>query len=177
MIRVFVYGTLKRGQPNHHLIENVENGKALFIGEGKTVVKYPLIIASRCNIPFLLPVEGTGEIIHGEMFDVDEPMLKRLDALEGHPAWYKREEIPIAYSNGFSKCWCYMLEHFKPDLLHLPYLEKFDFHSMPKDRQYIAASERSKHDTERFWIDVKRPEFYISPLQFEELYPYAKDKY
>lgn len=62
MIRVFVYGTLKRGQPNHHLIESVVNGKALFIGEGKTVVKYPLIIASRCNIPFLLPVEGTGEV-------------------------------------------------------------------------------------------------------------------
>ena len=62
MIRVFVYGTLKRGQPNHHLLENVENGKATFIGEGKTEKKYPLIIASRCNLPFLLNVEGTGKV-------------------------------------------------------------------------------------------------------------------
>ena len=62
MIYVFIYGTLKRGQPNNFLINAVSNGRAIFITEGKTEKKYPLIIASQCNRPYLLPIEGKGEV-------------------------------------------------------------------------------------------------------------------
>ena len=54
MHRIFVYGTLKRGQPNYKLLESVDNVVKNFIGIGKTLDKYPLVIASRYNIPFVL---------------------------------------------------------------------------------------------------------------------------
>ena len=44
---VFVYGTLKRGQPNHHWLSSAENGYQRFLGEGATVTQFPLVIASR----------------------------------------------------------------------------------------------------------------------------------
>ena len=59
---VFIYGTLKRGQPNNFLINDIANGSAIFIADGKTEKKYPLIIASQCNRPYLLPIEGKGEV-------------------------------------------------------------------------------------------------------------------
>ena len=60
--RVFVYGTLKRGEPNHYLISNSENGYAKFLGLGKTLKKYPLVIATKYNIPFLLKKVGIGHV-------------------------------------------------------------------------------------------------------------------
>lgn len=44
LLKVFVYGTLKRGQPNYHLLADVENGVAKFISEGQTSRKYPLVV-------------------------------------------------------------------------------------------------------------------------------------
>lgn len=60
--RVFVYGTLKRGEPNHKLIQDVANGYAKFLGLGRTTVPYPLIIATNYNIPFLLKKPGFGHV-------------------------------------------------------------------------------------------------------------------
>jgi gamma-glutamylaminecyclotransferase len=62
MQRVFLYGTLKRGEPNHGLITNFENGYAKFLGLGKTIVKYPLVIATKYNIPFTLKKPGIGNV-------------------------------------------------------------------------------------------------------------------
>lgn len=44
LIRVFVYGTLKRGEPNYHILENKENGHSEFVTKGSTSIKYPLVI-------------------------------------------------------------------------------------------------------------------------------------
>lgn len=100
-------------------------------------------------------------------------MLRRLDALEGHPVWYKREEIPIHCNKTVLKCWCYFLDHYRVDLLHRKYHDNYDSRS----NEYITPAERKRMDTENFWLEVKRPEFYISPTEFERMYPYAKDKY
>lgn len=62
MHNVFVFGTLKRGQSNFYLMENPRNGKAVFIAEDKTEEKFPVIIVSRCNIPFMLPVSEVGKV-------------------------------------------------------------------------------------------------------------------
>jgi hypothetical protein len=62
MHNVFVFGMLKRGQPNFYLMKNPRNGKAVFIAEGKTEEKFPVVIVSRCNIPFMLPVSGVGKV-------------------------------------------------------------------------------------------------------------------
>ncbi|XP_072304769.1 gamma-glutamylaminecyclotransferase-like [Eucyclogobius newberryi] len=90
MARVFVYGTLKKGQPNsHHMFED-SNGKAMFLGSAKTMDKFPLVIAGPHNIPYLLNIPGQGHRIHGEIYQVDEQMLKFLDALESVPTHYQR---------------------------------------------------------------------------------------
>lgn len=61
-VLVFTYGTLKRGQPNHGLMLNAENGSATFVGRGVTANRYPLIISTAYNIPFMLLEKGTGEV-------------------------------------------------------------------------------------------------------------------
>ena len=64
--RIFVYGTLKRGHPNYSRFldpaAKYMYGVAEFVGVAKLVNKYPLVIASRYNIPFLLSAEGKGEV-------------------------------------------------------------------------------------------------------------------
>ena len=60
--KVFVYGTLKRNEPNHHWITDKENGMANFMGVGTTVAKFPMVIASRYNIPYIINAEGQGHV-------------------------------------------------------------------------------------------------------------------
>jgi len=60
---VFVYGTLKKDEPNAHwLVGNEQNGKSTYLANGRTVIKYPLVIGSRYNVPFLLDQPGTGKV-------------------------------------------------------------------------------------------------------------------
>lgn len=59
--RVFVYGTLKKGEPNHHWF-SAKEGIANYLGSGSTETKFPLIIATRYNIPFLLFQPGEGNV-------------------------------------------------------------------------------------------------------------------
>ncbi|XP_046403196.1 gamma-glutamylaminecyclotransferase [Ischnura elegans] len=133
--KVFVYGTLKSGQPNNNLLSDPRNGKGTFIGSGKTVTKYPLIIGTRYNIPFLLYKPGTGHNVFGEIYEVDQAMLEKLDELEDHPNWYIREidDIQILNSDlsdssaqSTMKCWVYFLKTFRPDLLELPTFPCYD---------------------------------------------------
>ena len=65
--KVFVYGTLKRNEPNHHWLTNPEHGVGKFLSEGRTKTKYPLIIGTKYNIPFLLHSPGTGHNVKGKM--------------------------------------------------------------------------------------------------------------
>lgn len=60
--RIFVYGTLKRGEPNYGILINRDNGHAKFKGIGRTINKYPLVIATKYNIPFLLKKPDTGHV-------------------------------------------------------------------------------------------------------------------
>ncbi|XP_043266131.1 putative gamma-glutamylcyclotransferase CG2811 isoform X2 [Colletes gigas] len=134
LYRVFVYGTLKRGEPNNSLIQNTANGYAKFLGLGKTTIPYPLIIATKYNIPFLLKKPGVGHHVLGEIYDVDTKMLNKLDELEEHPAFYQRSEADvlmapeakIKLNDNFEevgtlmKVWIYFLPKFKASLLEGP---------------------------------------------------------
>lgn len=62
MHRTFVYGTLKREGLNNYLLLDSNNGKAEFVCEATTVEKFPLVIATEANIPFLLYVPGDGNV-------------------------------------------------------------------------------------------------------------------
>ena len=66
---VFVYGTLKRGQPNYPLLCDSANGHASFLGSAHTKDCHPLVVASRYNLPFLLPVPGKGEVRDSEEWE------------------------------------------------------------------------------------------------------------
>jgi len=59
-ILIFVYGTLKRSQPNHSFL--VERSHVKFISEGTTVNKWPLIIATERNVPYLLNKQDFGKV-------------------------------------------------------------------------------------------------------------------
>lgn len=99
LLKVFVYGTLKRGEPNHHWLTRNDNGYAHFVGEGTTVEKFPLVVGTRYNIPFLLDKRGTGHNIQGEIYEVDKKMFANLDVLEDYPAYYDREIQSIVINN------------------------------------------------------------------------------
>ena len=59
---VMVYGTLVRGNHNHVQFENKENGEARFIASVKTKDKYPLVVATKYNVPFILGDKGLGQV-------------------------------------------------------------------------------------------------------------------
>lgn len=60
LTKVFFYGTLKKNQPNE---EHLFNRNVTYVSEGVTVDKYPLIIGSDFNIPFLLNRKGFGKVM------------------------------------------------------------------------------------------------------------------
>jgi gamma-glutamylcyclotransferase (GGCT)/AIG2-like uncharacterized protein YtfP len=97
-IRVFVYGTLKRGEANHGVLEGSEFLGECAVGTGYKMVDlgwYPGVIRG---------VKGAGEV-YGEVYLVDEPTLHSLDAIEGHPNYYTRYKIATPFKNA----WIYTL--------------------------------------------------------------------
>lgn len=92
-IAVFVYGTLKKGFGNHRLLSG-----AVFVGEAVTVNNYALYVS---GIPYAYKEETISKI-HGELYLVDRETLQSLDMLEGHPDWYRREEVMINLKNNTS---------------------------------------------------------------------------
>lgn len=66
-----------------------------FLARGKTVIKFPLVIGTRYNIPFLLNKPEVGHHIEGEIYEVDDAMFAKLDELEEYPKYYDREPQAI----------------------------------------------------------------------------------
>jgi gamma-glutamylaminecyclotransferase len=100
--KVFVYGTLKKGEPNHHWLSQTANGYSKFLCRASTMQKMPLVVATRYNIPFLLNKPGVGNYVTGEVYEVDDQMLAKLDELEDYPNFYDREiqEMNIGVNEG-----------------------------------------------------------------------------
>jgi gamma-glutamylaminecyclotransferase len=94
MHKVFVYGTLKEGHGNDVLLSFSKK-----IGEGFTKERY---VMYESGIPFVSKSLALTKI-YGEVYLVTDDTLDSLDMLEGHPDWYKREEVPIIYNNDIKK--------------------------------------------------------------------------
>lgn len=77
-MKVFIYGTLKRGFALHD--KGLGNSK--YIGDVVTVEPYPLLIAASFFGPMMLQQPGTGFRVAGELFEVPEEDLPLLDKLE-----------------------------------------------------------------------------------------------
>lgn len=84
--RVFVYGTLLAGEGNHRLLAT-----ATLVGEARTEPAFEL--RDLGYFPGL--VKGGACSVAGEVYEVDAPTLARLDALEGHPRFYRRARIAL----------------------------------------------------------------------------------
>jgi len=90
---IFVYGSLKRGQANHHLL-----APARFEGDGRAeglvlhdLGPFPMAIAAPPPAAQGDSVAGAcPSRIEGEVFAVDGETLQRLDRLEGVPRLYQR---------------------------------------------------------------------------------------
>uniref|UniRef100_A0A1B6LGZ0 Gamma-glutamylcyclotransferase family protein n=1 Tax=Graphocephala atropunctata TaxID=36148 RepID=A0A1B6LGZ0_9HEMI len=157
-LKVFVYGTLKTGEPNHHWLTQPENGHSRFVGEGMTLVKYPLVIASRYNIPFLLDVPDKGHNVSGEVYEIDEKMLASLDVLEDYPTYYTRRLETIVLKDSRSsqeQCWTYFLNGHKPHLLELPTMASYSSHG-DHGLQYTERYRRDPHHDYRLEV-IDRP--------------------
>lgn len=100
LISVFVYGTLKKGEPNHYWLTSADHGFAKFQCTAITATKFPLIVATKYNIPFLLNVPDIGHNISGEIYSVDEQMFANLDELEDYPILYDRNIVDVNGSDG-----------------------------------------------------------------------------
>lgn len=62
--KVFVYGTLKKGEPNHNWFSKQKDGFYQFICDAQTTEKFPLIIATKYNVPFLLFSPGKSKKVN-----------------------------------------------------------------------------------------------------------------
>ena len=75
-MKVFVYGTLRKGFGNHSLLYN-----ANFVG--KATIKAAMY--SMGYVPYVsLQTYEENDLVHGEVYEIDKDTLKRLDRLEGY---------------------------------------------------------------------------------------------
>ncbi|KAJ4953805.1 hypothetical protein NE237_030637 [Protea cynaroides] len=97
---IFTYGTLKRGFPNHGLIEDLmPTGDAIFLGSYQTVERYPLVCGP-FRVPFLINLRGHGDRVWGELYAVTGKGLERMDELEGtNRGHYERLPVEIVQAD------------------------------------------------------------------------------
>jgi len=84
--RIFVYGTLQRGQRNHDLLLGQQ-----FLGPAQTLPRYRLYDCGRH--PALVDDPGNGVAVQGEAWQVSEETLQKLDEYEGLPDYFSRRPI------------------------------------------------------------------------------------
>ncbi len=75
LTRIFVYGTLKRGQPNHGHLRGQR-----FVSAASTRPEYRLHDLG--GYPGMVRAEQHGVSVEGEVWDVDEACLHDLDVVE-----------------------------------------------------------------------------------------------
>ncbi|MFM7314435.1 MAG: gamma-glutamylcyclotransferase [Cyanobium sp.] len=91
---LFVYGSLKRGQANHHHLADAPfEGEAVIGG-----------VQLHDLGPFPMAIPGEGRI-HGELYRVDAGRLALLDRFEGVPRLYERRILPLSDGRG---AWIYL---------------------------------------------------------------------
>lgn len=85
-MRLFVYGTLRRGEPGHALL-----GAARLLGEAVTEPAFTLVDMG--EYPAI--VEGGDTAVVGELYEVEDALLVELDRYEDVPELYLRVERVI----------------------------------------------------------------------------------
>lgn len=97
----FVYGTLKSGKGNNHILKD-----AKLLGNAKTVDEY---ILYNLGCPAAVR-DGKGLPVLGEVYGVEDlKTIDRLDQLEGNGHFYTRHERMVNIGGQQLRCWIYEL--------------------------------------------------------------------
>lgn len=120
-IKLFVYGTLKKGKCNHSVL-----GQAKFLGKG-TVVGYDMY--SNGYYPYAMFTGSNSRCISGEVYEIDDVSFKRCDQLEGYPRHYDRTMVNVFMDgkifdkNADITAWIYYTDEERTNTTGLKYLE------------------------------------------------------
>jgi gamma-glutamylaminecyclotransferase len=105
--RVFVYGTLRKDQVNHYLLEG-----AGFLGFYTTAPIYKMFdLGAYPGV-----TKGGRTAIQGEVYAVDTRIMADLDQLEGYPIDYTRAHIPTPWG----RAWIYLYRRSLRDRNAIP---------------------------------------------------------
>lgn len=97
-MKIFIYGTLKRGECRAGLLRDQR-----FLGVVRTAARYRLYDTG--SYPVLVEVDaaggeaGEGRPIEGELWQVDDECLAKLDEVECVPDLYQRGAIELQVSS------------------------------------------------------------------------------
>ncbi|KAJ1688455.1 hypothetical protein LUZ63_019845 [Rhynchospora breviuscula] len=103
---IFVYGTLKTGFPNYHILSDfITSGDiSLLSPSAATATPYPLVVGPRAvPVPFLLPLPSAAgsHFVSGELVSVSPRALAALDSFEGVPhGHYERRPVVVKTEDG-----------------------------------------------------------------------------
>jgi gamma-glutamylcyclotransferase (GGCT)/AIG2-like uncharacterized protein YtfP len=133
-LKLFVYGTLRVGFGNHHLLTRL----------GAKPLRSPIYVITvrgelfeHGGLPMAKKSEDPQKTIVGEVYTLPSAdCWKDLDSLEGHPNWYRREEVDLLIPGSNSalpteKVWVYFM---RPE-----HLEKYGNLKKIKNGDYRAA--------------------------------------
>ena len=97
MFKVFVYGTLLSGEHNNR--RYLQNEESKLLGEDNIM---GFIMYSLGAFPAIVEAafEEEGMII-GEVWEISDNVLKRLDYLEGYPDFYNRMEVNTKFGSAY----------------------------------------------------------------------------
>jgi gamma-glutamylcyclotransferase (GGCT)/AIG2-like uncharacterized protein YtfP len=110
-MKLFVYGTLKRGKQAHHLLQN-----ATFLGE-RTVRGFVLLDAGAYPAMVRAREGDDNPVVRGEIWDVPDEAIEAIDRWEDHPRLFVR--TPIELEDG-TKVVAYLAHaHLSPDLARI----------------------------------------------------------
>lgn len=113
---VFVYGTLKRNFGNHHLLLRDLEQPSKFIGFGEISAR----MFSTGAFPICVASSDYRYVVKGEIYAVSAKTLTLLDALEGHPSFYQREEVEVYTLCDINKVYCYLQDRVPTRLKEVP---------------------------------------------------------
>lgn len=137
MHSVFIYGTLKRGFPNHQ----AGLSSASFVGRFRTLKAFPLVVGGRWYSPYLLDEPGAGRRVFGEVFEVSDEGLATLDRMEGThlSIGYRRIRIFVEEADAGTavEAWTYVKDRRSVDGIHSEDQEEYGhdpLYVMPADR-------------------------------------------
>ena len=109
MHQVFVYGTLRPGERNHHFMAT-----ATHRGAYTTPARFTLLDTG----PYPAALDEGHTALVGDVFSVDDDTFAALDRLEDYPVHYTRRELTTDYGDAWVYLWIAAREPAWPVIEH-----------------------------------------------------------